>query len=579
MKSIWKKTGIRVKIILIGSLLICGFSVSILVYFIPQFRNLIIESKKENIRELVNFASVITENYYHETEMGKLTTEEAKLRVFYELSKISFGEKNNQDHFVVLTLDCVLLVDPFRSELIGTNLSGYTDAGGRRIFAEMADIAKGGRDGTGAKDGYILHKDRYKSRTGSSAEKISYVKAFEPWGWYISAGVYLSEVDRQINAVSLKILLVTIAIITVAAILLFITSTAISRSIVILTNSFAHLDIRTVLKTDMEDETGKMVKYFNNFISTIKSVVTDVRSSASQVALSAKEMSTMANKFTQNTKEQSRTTDLISSTIRNITDEMDNVSREIEGEFESLNCLVVDMEELSEMINVVEQETSAAKQAIDAITTQAKTGDSALQKMNEIMHKSYLSSQEMTSIIKIINEISEQINLLSLNAAIEAARAGEKGRGFAVVADQISKLAEETSLSISAISKLVNENKVHIYESNEHTEMTISNISRIIQSVGSLDSMISGISDKMKQQVGTKENVSTVIKEIKDKSDGIRMATKVQKIAIAEINGHIRQITSGTQQIAVGSENLTAAVEEVSAMSESLKQNIEIFKI
>ena len=68
------------------------------------------------------------------------------------------------------------------------------------------------------------------------------------------------------------------------------------------------------------------------------------------------------------------------------------------------------------------------------------------------------SSQQVTDIISIIDDISDKINLLSLNAAIEAARAGEAGRGFAVVADEISKLADQTAASINDIDSLIRKN-------------------------------------------------------------------------------------------------------------------------
>ncbi len=83
----------------------------------------------------------------------------------------------------------------------------------------------------------------------------------------------------------------------------------------------------------------------------------------------------------------------------------------------------------------------------------------------------------------------------------------------------------------------------------------------------------------MKAQVGSKENVSAEVQEIREKSNGIRMTTKVQKLAISEITELIMQITEGSESITQGSEELTSSSEEISGMAESLKSRVDYFKI
>ncbi len=103
-----------------------------------------------------------------------------------------------------------------------------------------------------------------------------------------------------------------------------------------------------------------------------------------------------------------------------------------------------------------------SKEQSDKINMDARAGQDSLHNMNSSMQKAGESSHEMQNIVGMISDISDQINLFSLNAAIESARAGDAGKGFAVVSDQISKLAEETANSIGEINTLIKENSSEI---------------------------------------------------------------------------------------------------------------------
>ncbi len=572
MLSFWRRLRIQFKIILTGSFIILLFSGFLFFYIVPKMKNMIIEQKKEKIGELVRFAGRIAENYYNEMEMGRISPDKAKSRAIWEIDDLRFGE-DDEDHFLIVSTDGTVMANPYDTNQVGHNVMGLADETGRNIFAEMIELAKS------EKRGYINHKAKYKFETEWMVEKISYVYLFEPWDLVITSGIFTEDIDKQVININFTIMGATAVVILIGIIILFLTSSSITRPLILLNEGLKNSDLRTELHTNMQDEIGIMVEEFNTFIRQIRDVIKEIKEASVHLASSSEEMSAVSIHFAEHSQQQSEAASMVTRTVEHITTEMDHIASDIDSEFQTLSNLIYTMEELSDMINVVDNDTADALMTIEKINEQAAVGDETLTKTGSLMKKISKSSTEMTNIISIINDISEQINLLALNASIEAARAGDKGKGFAVVADQISKLADETSQSIMDISTLISETDSIIQQGSQHVDLTIKSLTTIIEGIQTLDEMIRGISVKMKKQVGTKENVSNVIHEIKDMSDGIRMTTKVQKVSFNEINSHIKKISQGSQEIASGSEELSSSSEEVSGMAEVLKNKVDIFKL
>ena len=235
------------------------------------------------------------------------------------------------------------------------------------------------------------------------------------------------------------------------------------------------------------------------------------------------------------------------------------------------------MDEFSGQVEKTRGELKDLLQQTEEITQYAQTGDSNLKLMNESMIKISDSSGEMSNIISMINDISDQINLLSLNAAIEAARAGDAGRGFAVVADEISKLADRTSQSVKEISTLIAGNNSEIVNGRENVEVTVGTLNRIITGIKGMYDMMHGISSQITAQVTVNSEIQKETGMVKEQSDTIKSATEEQKTASEEIVKSISTINEASQANASGSEEIAGNAEEIAAIAEQLKKEVEIY--
>ena len=348
--------------------------------------------------------------------------------------------------------------------------------------------------------------------------------------------------------------------------LLFIASGRIVKPLRKIADGISDGDLNTVLTTELEDEVGLLVGRFNAFTGSIKDIVIEIKDTTSKLAESSEELSSLSESFAGQSDEQNRYSAEVSRTVADITHEVETIASQIDVEFEKMNHLIDILNTLSDIIERLDKSASGALDTISRISGRAKDGESSLRRM-------------LNEIVTMINSISDNINLLSLNAAIEAARAGNAGRGFAVVADEISKLADATSRSINRISSIITDNDKELKEGFGHVENTVKNIEAILEGFTGVRQWIEEFSSQIKDQIGTKESIQVEVREIRDMSDMIRKTTRDQKDSVQEINKLMESINEGTEAISAGSEELATGAGEVTSMAEGLREKVAVFKV
>ncbi|HNW29313.1 MAG TPA: methyl-accepting chemotaxis protein [Spirochaetota bacterium] len=288
-------------------------------------------------------------------------------------------------------------------------------------------------------------------------------------------------------------------------------------------------------------------------------------------------LSATISDFTQHSQEQAAATEEVTASIEEITAGIDSVKSIADEQFLNLELLLHTMEELSEIIITMNALVEEALTMIDQISVNAKSGEQSLSVMNESMGNISRSSQEMTGIIQIINDISDKINLLSLNAAIEAARAGDAGRGFAVVADEISKLADQTASSIKSIDTLIRTNESEIGKGNQNVGAAVEKINYIISDIEKIVNKITVISQNMSQQTLANQTVNENAEKVKTRSEQITNAMNEQKLAIEEISKTVGSINELSQHNTHQIIQITDSTKSIVARVENMHEEIDNF--
>ncbi|MFO7923641.1 MAG: DUF294 nucleotidyltransferase-like domain-containing protein, partial [Bacteroidales bacterium] len=204
-------------IIVPAILVIVIFVISFSFIFIPMVEKGFMDRKKEMIRELTNSAWSVIDEYHKETYRGNLTEEQAKEMAINRIKFIRYGD-DGKDYFWITNMIPEMIMHPYRTELNGRNISGYTDPNGTRLFAEAVDKVKD------SGDGYIDYWWQWKDDSTRIVPKLSYVKGFEPWNWIVGTGIYLEDVKEEIKVIRGRLVRITLLfVILIAVIVIYIT--------------------------------------------------------------------------------------------------------------------------------------------------------------------------------------------------------------------------------------------------------------------------------------------------------------------------------------------------------------------
>jgi methyl-accepting chemotaxis protein len=229
-------------------------------------------------------------------------------------------------------------------------------------------------------------------------------------------------------------------------------------------------------------------------------------------------------------------------------------------------------------MNDMESQVNESVVKIGFISEEARSGSQLLLMMKSSMDSISRSSLEITDITGIIHDISDQINLLSLNASIEAARAGRAGGGFAVVAHEISKLADETSKSISGIDRLIGRNSEETAAGMRHAHETIVRMNRIIESIDSMKKIMETIAESANRQAIFKEKSMKRRKWCASRTKGSGYPFMNRKRAYQTLALAVENINDLTQSNAAGLEEISGNIESLKDMALQMDRDVKFFK-
>ncbi|MBQ7832088.1 MAG: methyl-accepting chemotaxis protein [Lachnospiraceae bacterium] len=401
----------------------------------------------------------------------------------------------------------------------------------------------------------------------------------------IFSGKPAAEVEAQISAETRKITLSTILISAACVILIVIISNNMSKNMV-KTKNFLEVvstgDLRQNAKLKYlkrDDELGDMYAISYSLQEELKGIVTNIKASADDLAVSSEDLMHLSQNTVQNVSGLYDSVEFISRGAADQADQTSVAAIQVSNIGDQIDSISEDVSSLTEAASQMAEAEKASTSIINELNVSNEEMIDSIEKIATQIEITNTSVQEIRTAIAMIQSISDETDLLSINASIEAAHAGDAGRGFAVVAEQISKLAAQSGNNATEIEKIINalleqsnlmvnymdDVKIKISEQREKLDMTIDKFSAVANGVDNSLVNIGNITNGMNELRKSRDVILDVISDL------------------SAVSQQYAASTSGTIEAAQTMNEAMTAVENASQklknMSDDLTKELEIFKL
>lgn len=369
---------------------------------------------------------------------------------------------------------------------------------------------------------------------------------------FVDKGTALANVyEAQSSAIYTGVTLLIISVAAIFVILNYIYKPLLRLKKAVLDLSKGSGDLTRRLEVNGDDDLAQISQGFNLFSENLQKMMLQISDASQNISSNIEQLGQTAKENERMLLSHSSETEQVVTAITEMSESARTVA-----------------ESVTQSNHITDSASKEAKQSIIIVNNAVETVSSLVsdvEQMSERIANMNKDAIKISEVLTVIGAISEQTNLLALNAAIEAARAGEQGRGFAVVADEVRALAARTQNSTTEISDML----AKLLEGTDS----------VVAAMGKTKNQCQTTADKTSEVSGSLNIMSTSVSEIDDLSTQIAAATEQQSTVAEELSRNMLAIRDIVESLVVSGRQTVSATESLSYSNHELDRLVSNFKL